>query len=274
LADPHLENLSPYEKATGMTPDISAYMHFTFYDPVYYYDEHEKFPSSKEQLGYWLGPTSNCGDALTYWILTEDNTIVARSTVRPASDSSTLNHRRSPPFWCEGGSAPPTILSPDEHPPFPVKNEDCKLVTGKELLEDTPQSASCTLPSIDIDKFVGYHFVKEHKGTKQRAFVKRYMEEAGKFLVELVNGGEVLMNYNDLINITNACEDDDEKLWTYEKITGHRQIKGVKWEVKVLWDTGESTWEPMEVIKADDKFSLAAYARDNKLLDIPRWKWA
>ena len=30
----------------------------------------------------------------------------------------------------------------------------------------------------------------------------------------------------------------------------------------------------MDVIKADDKFTLAAYARDSGLLDTPKWKWA
>ena len=32
--------------------------------------------------------------------------------------------------------------------------------------------------------------------------------------------------------------------------------------------------EPMETIKSDDKFTLAAYARDNNLLDQGGWKWA
>ena len=87
---------------------------------------------------------------------------------------------------------------------------------------------------------MGYHFVHKFDGTNQRAIVKSFDEDAGKFLVELVNGGEILMTYNDLINITNACNDDGERLWTYEKISGHRR-KGGKWEVQVHWDTQEVT---------------------------------
>ena len=41
---------TPTEVATGLTPDISAYIHHKFYNPVYYYDQDEKFPSTKEQL--------------------------------------------------------------------------------------------------------------------------------------------------------------------------------------------------------------------------------
>ena len=103
LADPHHKGRTCSEAAMGYTPDISAYLHHTFYDPIYYYDEAEKFPSTKEQLSWWLGPTTNCGDALTYWILTENNTIISRSTIRPASNPATVNHCHSPPFHDEGG---------------------------------------------------------------------------------------------------------------------------------------------------------------------------
>ena len=104
-------------------------------------------------------------------------------------------------------------------------------------------------PNIDLDNLVGYTFVKDHDGTPHRASVKEYFEDEGKFLVEFVNGGEELMNYNDLINIYNAKDDDAEKLWAYDKILDHRKAKGGKWEVKVLWDTGDEAWEPMQTIK-------------------------
>ena len=102
LFGPNL-GMNPHKIATGYTADVSAYLDFTFYDPIYYYDEEEKFPSSKEQLGHWLGPTINCGDAMTYYILTANNQVIARSTVRPANDPATQNHRRNRPFIDEGG---------------------------------------------------------------------------------------------------------------------------------------------------------------------------
>ena len=103
LSDPHHNGWTCSEVAMGYTPDISAYIHYTFYQPVYYYDESESFPSTKEQLGWWLGPTTNCGDALTYYILTEKNTIITRSTIHPATDVKTINYRCQNPFCDEGG---------------------------------------------------------------------------------------------------------------------------------------------------------------------------
>ena len=45
-------------------------------------------------------------------------------------------------------------------------------------------------------------------------------------------------------------------------------------EVKVLWDTGEEGWEPLNKIKADDPITLAKYVEAKGLVDKPYWKWA
>ena len=82
---------------TGITPDISIILLFTFYQPVFYatYDQH--FPSeSEERAGYWVGFGEHCGDAMTHKILDHDTQkIIYRSAVRP-NKSSTLNHRLAP----------------------------------------------------------------------------------------------------------------------------------------------------------------------------------
>ena len=80
------------------------------------------------------------------------------------------------------------------------------------------------------------------------------------------------MTYNDLINAFNARDEEGADLWTYDKITDHRKSKKGQWQVKVLQDTGDETWEPMQVIKEDDKLTLAKYAQDNDLVDQPGWK--
>ena len=56
------------------------------------------------------------------------------------------------------------------------------------------------------------------------------------------------MTYNDLINAFNARDEERANLQTYGQITDHRKTKKGEWEVKVLWDTGDETWEPMRVI--------------------------
>ena len=46
--------------------------------------------------------------------------------------------------------------------------------------------------------------MNDHDGTKQRAEVKDFLEDEGKFVVEYANGGAELMNFTRLINILNS----------------------------------------------------------------------
>ena len=94
---PALDGKIPLLALTGITPDISIILLFTFYQPVFYatYDQH--FPSeSEERAGYWVGFGEHCGDAMTHKILDHDTQkIIYRSAVRPKK-SSTPNHRIAP----------------------------------------------------------------------------------------------------------------------------------------------------------------------------------
>ena len=77
-------NTTPYRKRKGVTPDISAYLQFTFWERVLYLDHEQSFPDPKERSGYWVGVADNIGDALTYWILDDQSgQLLARSVVRP-----------------------------------------------------------------------------------------------------------------------------------------------------------------------------------------------
>ena len=40
----------------------------------------------------------------------------------------------------------------------------------------------------------------------------------------------------------------------------------------VEWETGETTYEPLSAIAADDPVTCAEYAKKNNLLDTDRWK--
>ena len=43
--------------------------------------------------------------------------------------------------------------------------------------------------------------------------------------------------------------------------------------VKVRWDTGDITWEPLDNLKKDDPLTLAQYAKDKDLTLESGWKW-
>ena len=78
------------ERMTGDTPDISHLIHFDFYQPVYYLDLHlflrlkRNLADGLDQLRVWVM-------LMTWKILTDKRTIIARSAVRLADDSDTPN---------------------------------------------------------------------------------------------------------------------------------------------------------------------------------------
>jgi hypothetical protein len=78
-----LEDCTPYEATLGETPDISSLVPFTFYDPIWYYDEMSSFPDPKRKLGRWLGEAKDFGQAMCYWVLSDTAKLIARSTVQP-----------------------------------------------------------------------------------------------------------------------------------------------------------------------------------------------
>jgi hypothetical protein len=101
-ADESLGWMTPIQKRKGHAPDILAFLHFTFYEKVYYMDSDSNYPSTKETIGYWIGVSKNIGNALTYKILTDDKeTVLSRSIVQTTSDclKANLNLRiRIPKF--------------------------------------------------------------------------------------------------------------------------------------------------------------------------------
>ena len=84
----------PLFTLSGITPDISIILLFTFYQALFYATYDQNFPfESEERAGYWVGFGEHCGDAMTHKILIHDNQrIIYRSAVRPKK-SSTPNHR-------------------------------------------------------------------------------------------------------------------------------------------------------------------------------------
>ena len=80
--------MTPLQYQSGVIPDISAYLQFTFWQAILYLDHESDWPASKERSGRWLGIAKGIGDLLTFWILEDQSkNILARSVVRPFSDN-------------------------------------------------------------------------------------------------------------------------------------------------------------------------------------------
>jgi len=87
--------------------------------------------------------------------------------------------------------------------------------------------------------------------------------------------------YNELMDYIQKNAENDKTLWHFKHISGHQEplrpgdphYAGAKYNVQVEWETGKLTYEPLDIIAADDPITGAVYARDNDLIDLPAgWK--
>ncbi|KAL7566063.1 hypothetical protein ACA910_009850 [Epithemia clementina (nom. ined.)] len=83
-----------------------------------------------------------------------------------------------------------------------------------------------------------------------------------------------------LLDHIERAKQEDEGLFRFTEITGHQgplkagnpDYRGSPYNVKVLWDTGEITTEPLNMIASGDPVTCAVYAKKYDLLELPGWK--
>ena len=54
-------------------------------------------------------------------------------------------------------------------------------------------------------------------------------------------------------------------------LKGDENYKGSRFNVLLNWDSGESTYEPLDLIGKDDSITCAQYGKKHNLLNIPGW---
>ncbi|KAL7562901.1 hypothetical protein ACA910_000274 [Epithemia clementina (nom. ined.)] len=95
-----------------------------------------------------------------------------------------------------------------------------------------------------------------------------------------IGRAEHIVTYNQLLDHIERAEQEDEGLFRFTEIIGHQgplkagdpDCRGSPYNVKVLWDTGEITTEPLNMIASDDPVTCAVYAKKHDLLELPGWK--
>ena len=92
---------------------------------------------------------------------------------------------------------------------------------------------------------------------------------------------EEIVAYNDIIAHIEKDYDESsngtERLYKFRDITAHqrplistdRSYKGSKYNILVEWETGETTYEPLDLIAKTDPVTCAIYAKRNGLLNTP-----
>jgi hypothetical protein len=276
LASKALNNMTPFQMLNGYPPDISSLLQYKFYEPVYFRDfTRNSFPDdTKERLGYWVGISEHVGDELCYKVLSDDTRkIIHTSELRPASGPNAQNLRANPP-----------------------KGEisDQKILSDRQDLSESPRS----MPTVDPKQLIGRTFLTDEDDNRERhrARIRRILlddtnrEDPSydnvRFILKLDGDqADQIVGYNQVIDqlnkhLDNEVDPESGEFFQFRDLLDHKgpltpddpEYNGSTFNVLVLWETGEQTWEPLHVIGNDDPATCAKYARDKGLMNVPGWK--
>jgi hypothetical protein len=266
----------PLQIAEGTTQDISPLLRFYWWEPVYYKVDDASFPSdSREERGHFVGISRNVGNAMTYKILCDKSLkVLHRSNLRSAANPSDPNLRLDP-------------LDGEKLPKSP------RIV--KSAQDEAEDSGDQVKPMVyfETGDLVGRTFLmkEDDEGLRERARIIEVIDDHERnvadnpFLIKfkcLVGEEEFeeILSYNEVMEHIEKDDTDGETFWKYKRISGHEgplnknhsSWKGDMWNVKVEWENGEISYEPLHIIAADDPVTCAVYAKDHGLLDTDGWK--
>jgi len=182
---------------------------------------------------------------------------------------------------------------PSDDPGPSTKQKQKNANDGERFRGDTKGTTTKdSMPTFDPEDLIDRTFLKlpEENGERFRAkIIDAIRDRDGKIATDpafikfrcSVNDDEYeeIVAYNDILN---HLEEDREAegVWKFRKILKHmgpltqrdKAWKGHMYNVQIEWETGEITWEPLNLIAKSDPVSRATYASENGLLDTPRWK--
>jgi hypothetical protein len=287
----------PHSIVTGQVTDVSPYLSFHFWEEVLVSND----DNSDEEMARWCGPADNVGDILTYYVLLHrSKRLVVRSNVRPAKSALFPNRRAQERARraadqrngvSNGEETVPTGAVLDTEPetdPLQIPTHRPVVHTVQDQFFDTVQ-----LPRFSVTDLIGMTFLHDVDDQKIRAKVVKQVNDRDaenhqriKFLVSIGDDEiEELIAYNELSDIieeqVNAEEKGETELFTFRKILDHQgpissndpRYKGSQYNVKVSWEEGSETWEPLNIIGKDDPATTALYAKEHDLLTTPGWKF-
>ena len=281
IASPALGNIPPLQALTGQTVDISALLCYTFNQKVIYVTPDVESSNRKlERTGRWVGFARNVGDALTWKILPDESSIVIyRSNIRPVDTGLVPSLRGE------------EVESPTKPPPI--------LIKGRLDTQEDPSEITIPMPSFDPQDLIGRMFYTTPKedGSRQEAQVKRIIQqieddqEFGRLLkikaiIEVDHGDhkiEEIITYNKLLDYIEESQMEEQILDLEKKVLGilshqgpyqfqQEEYLGSTYNVKVNWNNGDVTTEPLCVIADQYPVLCAGYGKKHNLLNQKGWK--
>jgi len=308
---PHfaLQGRTPYELLTGRAPDISEYVEFSWYDPLWYYDQ-EDFPEARRRLGHWLGVAHRVGQACCYYILLHSSQPIVRSTVqRLSSDelksseiqdqlkafdlaiNTKLGSRGVPPMPNEflvDKDAPYEPVEPEaEMPEADAYNAEMydQYISAEVMVAkgDTLVSAKVIGRKTDRDgNPIGIGHSKPLLDTRlyDVQFPDGHTEEfAANTIAENIysqvdeEGRQHVLLQEIIDHKTDGTAVAIDDKWIHHGSNKQLRRTTQGWQLRVIWKDGSSSWEPLQNLKESNPIQVAEYAVANKIVEEAAFPW-
>ena len=156
------------------------------------------------------------------------------------------------------------LTKPDEH-------GEQRRARVTEIIGDWEKQLKTQQDREEFLRNLQYRVIYEHLNHHQKPFDEDNPEDSAF---------DDLLTYNEVVGYINKeVTDETGEYWQFREILGfqhtpqgHKDRMGSKYNVKMLWETGEITYEPLDFLARDIPVELARFAMDNDLLDKPGWK--
>ena len=287
-AQQNLEWKTPIEVLDGMTPDISVFR-FSFFEPVWYYEPTAKYPEPNFLPGRFVGIAWHHGDAFTYRIWTcpkghhSGGQELIRNIVKSRVDDGDYGKNSPVELEFDPGRRKKRKrhkkLEEDDNPRESNARKRPRLKpTDDPAYNRLPVQVSFSdQPPIDdtAPSVTGGGFNQEEPGGEEETVrdAETTPSTSSKPKSENKNNiSEVLETTigTEMVNeINNELVDDHDKSTkiggsSATRIDSHRWQSG-QLQLRVLWDTGQPSWEDFRLLKVDHPQMTARYIVDNKV---------
>jgi len=290
-----LGSRTPEECITGRTPDISKFAYFSWSQWVWY-KEPTSFPEANMRLGKWMGIANDVGQAMTYWVLIDKGTIIARSSVSPLLDIDT----RNPNVQCQMDdfnkscytSRGTQNTSPMDIFPEVMDKSEVKDYATPEADTFTPEAydeyllAQVVLPvGGELRRGQVARRLQDHNGNPVGICNSNPLMDTREYEVTFPNGSVNSYLANTIVeniylqvdqegrNFTLLSEiiDHEEDLVVTKGDLPHHTTRG--WRLLVSWKDGTTTYVPLREMNNSVPEEAAENAVANKIDTKPAFIW-
>ena len=297
---------TPYEILTGNTPDISEFLEFEWYQPVWYY-EPTAFPEQRKHLARWIGVAHRVGQAMCYWLLPESGIPIARTSIQPiASDEINTDTFREILSKFNQQIGDKLKMTNDPIQGFQLYREDIDEDLDNDIIEPDPPLN--TEEDVFDQLLLAQPLLNTAEGKLKAKIIGRKRDEDGNvigtyhnnpilnttvYLAEFPDGTISEYAANIIAEaIYNQVDDEGHDNTLFEAIIGHEfQPQTLKdslynspndsvpvqttegWKICLQWVDGSTSWHPMNVVKNSFPIQLADYAVTHNLQDEQGFFW-